>query len=710
MTAATRILVVDDDATTRLLMSAALENAGFSAVVAASGHEALEQFSTDRFDMVMLDVEMPGLDGYEVCTAIRAQAGDLLPIVMVTGMDDVHSVEKAYDSGATDFIAKPMNWALLGHRARYLLRGYQGALALRAADERNAAILQAIPDLLFELDSDGRYVDYHSPRSDLLAAPAEAFLGRTVSEILPPEAAEACMSALRTAAENGVSTGKQFSLQLAQGVHWFELSVSRKAAAPGARPSFIALSRDITERKEAEQRILRLAYFDNLTGLPNRQSFLERVNREIRRAQQRGSKLGVLFLDLDGFKNINDTMGHTNGDLILQWTADRLRQAMRPSDLVWHGPSAADDAELARLGGDEFTALVLDIAHPEDSLVVAHRLLQLMRRPFVLEGREVVLTTSIGVAVYPDDGQDALTLLKHADTAMYHAKDQGRNNCQLYSASLTEQAMQRMNLERNLRLALERGEFRLEYQPQIDLQQGRVLSAEALIRWQSPDQGTIPPAHFIPLAEENGLIIPIGNWVLRSACTDAAAWGRSGQQVRVAVNLSPLQLKDPDLMRTVQDALARSGLPAERLELEVTESAVMEDSSTTLATLNALRSHGVRIALDDFGTGYSSMSYLKRLPLNNLKVDRSFVRGLPSDEENRAIVRAILSLGASLGLAVTAEGVETIEQANALREMACGVVQGFYFSRPVPAREIPALLNKRWPTGIAAFDLAESCD
>jgi diguanylate cyclase (GGDEF)-like protein/PAS domain S-box-containing protein len=704
----TRILVVDDDPTAVVLMRAALQKAGFEVSTATDGEDGLRQFRACHFDMVMLDVEMPGLTGHEICSALRAQAGALLPIVMVTGMDDVQSIDKAYEAGATDFIAKPINWALVGHRVRYLLRGYQSSLDLRAAEARNAAVLKAVPDLLFELDLDGRYIDYHSPQSELLAAPVESFIGKTVNEILPPAAAQVCLSALQAAHESGLSTGKQFELQLPRGKFWFELSVSRKATGDGQKPQFIVLSRDITERKEAEQRILRLAYFDTLTGLPNRQSFLERVDREIRRAQQSGRKLGVLFMDLDGFKNINDTMGHSAGDLILQWAADRLQHGLRPSDVVSRATETAGEVEFARLGGDEFTAMLMDVARPEDALVVAHRILKLMRRPFVLNGREVMLTTSIGIALYPQDGEDGATLLKHADTAMYHAKDSGRDNCQFYSASLTEMAVQRMELESSLRLALEREEFSLVYQPQFDVASGRIRSVEALIRWMHPERGVIEPLDFIPLAEENGLIIPIGQWVLRSACADAACWRRAGYKVRVAVNLSPMQFRDPNLVQTVLDALAQTGLDAELLELEITEGAVMEDSGATLATLNSLRAAGVQVALDDFGTGYSSMSYLKRMPLNNLKVDRSFVKGLPDDAENFAIVRAILSLAKSLGFSVTAEGVETFEQSRALRQLACDTLQGYFFSVPVPAADIPGLLTKEWSMSAPGLSLVGS--
>lgn len=809
-----RVLVADDDLSARLLMQAALVKSGCTVVLAEDGEQALSKFATTPCDVVMLDVEMPGLDGYETCRRLRQSIGAELPIVMVTGMEDLASVERAFDVGATDFIAKPINWGLLGHRVRYLNRGYENlqklhqaqsvarlgswhlemqtgvldwspetyrmfgipegtpltyqrflecvhpddAAALDAAwqqaqrgapyrfehrivvgDEirwvleqaklnfdgeynllsgvgtvqditerklqelevlatrnRLQAILDTIPDLMFELDLEGRYFDFHSPRNELLAAPPDQLLGRTVTEVLPAEAAAICLEALREAEANGSSLGRQFALPLPQGVRWFELSVARKAPQPGGVSHFIVLSRDITERKDAEARIYRLAYFDPLTGLPNRLSFAERLDREVQRATHQQGKLAVLFLDLDRFKTVNDTLGHGAGDLLLQAVADRLRKAVRPTDLVARVDLGEVEVELARLGGDEFTLLLPQLHRSGNTLMVAQRIHELMHRPFILEGREVIVTASIGIAIFPDDGADAASLLKHADTAMYHAKEQGRDNCKFYSTSLTEEAMRRLDMESNLRLALERNEFFLLYQPQLDIASGRIRSLEALIRWQHPKHGLIAPMEFIPLAEESGLIIPIGEWVLRAACVEAMRWQVAGQPLRVAVNLSAVQFRNAGLVEVVATILRETGLAAEWLELEVTEGALMEDSAATLRTLQSLRALGLQLSLDDFGTGYSSLSYLQRLPLNNLKVDKSFVAGLPHDRANLAIVRAIVALAKNLGFTVTAEGIETHEQAVMLGSLASDMLQGYYFSKPVSPAEITALLTRQW--------------
>lgn len=698
------VLVVDDDEDACAIMTAALGKAGFATRVAHSGSAALTEFRRLAPDMIMLDVDMPDMDGHAVCSILRLEADPLMPIVMVTGMDDLQSIELAYQNGATDFIAKPVNWGLVGHRVRYLFRGFQAALTLRNAEARHAGVLDAIPDLLFEVDQTGRCIDCRIPSSHVLSSYARSFTDKSFNDILDPEAAAVCNLALSDALRDGHSEGAQFSIKLDNRITWFELSISRKPDTRADQNSVIMLARDITERRAIHERVTRLAFYDELTGLPNRQSFLQRVDKEIRRASLSNRQLAVLFMDLDGFKNVNDTLGHASGDVLLKWTAERLKECLRPGDLVSRASNLpsnqflalVDDIEIARLGGDEFTVLILEVLEAQDAMGVARRIVDTMRRPFVLEGRQITLTTSIGIAVYPADGVDGATLLKHADTAMYHAKRTGRDNAKLYSSALTREITQRIELETSLRTALEKDEFHLVYQPQIELTSGRTSSVEALIRWEHPTRGLIPPLDFIPMAEETGLIERIGEWVLRTAIRDTRQWVSAGSDIIVAVNLSPVQFANPDLAQLILSMLADADLPPKHLEIEVTESTLMENSISIRETLRTLRQQGVHIALDDFGTGYSSLSYLTRMPISRIKVDRCFVSDLMNDVESVTIVRAVLAMAHSLGMVVTAEGVETEAQAALLESMACDAQQGFYYSKPVTAGDIPLLLARPW--------------
>lgn len=685
-----RILLADDDATVRLLMQAALEKAGFDVTVACDGIEAIRLFEKAPIDMVMLDVEMPGMDGYQVCSYLREKTGDELPIMMVTGMDDMQSINHSFEVGATDFIAKPINWNLIAYRILYLRRGYLNMLALKVANARSKAIFSAIPDTMFILNDDGMIIDIcsHPDKTPWLITGT----GNTLSQSLPEEIVNLYQKAADRARNYGTVELFEYPLIVAsEKTRYYENRIV--VIDPHET---LCLVRDITERKDSESEIFHLAYFDNLTGLPNRQSFMERLEGEIKRAKYTSNKLAVLFLDLDGFKSINDTMGHNTGDIVLQWAAERLQSSTRPSDFVSRSNADQSEVKLARLGGDEFTVVIPNLSRAEDALILAHRIREAMRRPFHLESRDVVLTASIGIALYPDDGTDAETLLKHADTAMYHAKSEGRDNCQFYNIDLTFQAEKRMHLENDLRNALQQNEFYLAYQPQLNVAKESFLSAEALIRWQHPKQGLISPVDFIPLAEENGLIIPIGEWVLRTACMEAARWHQNGQPLQVAVNLSPLQIKNPSFVNNVLGILHETGFPPDKLVLEITEGALMEHSENTLATLLALRDHHIQIALDDFGTGYSSMNYLKRLPINHIKVDQSFVRGLQDNKENLAIVRAIISLSKNLGFSVTAEGIESLNQAQILKYFGCETLQGYYFSQPITMQEMLALTDKQW--------------
>ena len=691
-----KVLLADDDVTVRYLMQAALQQAGLSVTLACDGEEAIRMFDASPHDMVMLDVEMPRKNGYEVCSYLRKKIGNELPIIMVTGMDDVQSVDHAFDVGATDFISKPINWSLIRYRILYLKRAYLNLLDLKLANARSRAIFSAIPDAMFILDNDGVIVDTLNLSDKTFSLKVK--LGNSLSHTLPKRIFQIYLNALQKARlKNAV---EHFEYQLKPD-ELNTLHFESRIVTINTQET-LCLVRDITNRVDSENKIFHLAYFDVLTGLPNRQSFMERLEQEIARAQYINNRFAMLYLDLDGFKGINDAIGHNTGDLILKSAASRLKNTTHsldfsPYDAKPHGQPNQPAADIARIGGDEFTIVMPNLQRAEDALILAHRIRQVMQQPFHLGDRDVVLTASIGIAFYPDDGEDAETLLKHADTAMYHAKDEGRNNCQFYSSTFTHQAEKRLNLENGLRNALLQNQFFLVYQPQMDIATGKFLSVEALIRWQHPAQGFISPLDFIPLAEENGLIIPIGEWALRTACAEAMEWLKKGFNIRVSVNLSPLQFKNPDLVKSVMGILSETGFPPSNLVLEVTESALMDYNAEILNTINTLRSHNIEISLDDFGTGYSSMNYLMHLPINNIKVDKSFVDGMLDDGKSLAIIRSIISLSKNLNFTVTAEGIELLEQANVLKKLGCDYLQGYYFSKPVRSGEVTDFLRKQHP-------------
>ncbi len=436
----------------------------------------------------------------------------------------------------------------------------------------------------------------------------------------------------------------------------------------------VLVLRDVTERTYAEEQIKHLAYHDALTGLPNRLLFKDRLAVALSHAQREHARLAVLFLDLDRFKVINDSLGHNIGDRLLQAVAERVQQCVRESDT------------LARLGGDEFTLIIPNLMRSEDAVPVAHKILEAVRQPFTIEEREFFISTSIGISFFPEDGMDAESLIKNADTAMYQAKEQGRDNYQLFNAYINARALQRIALEHGLRRALLDGQLRVHYQPIFDLRAGRIVGMEALLRWTHPEMGPISPSMFIPLAESTGLMMPIGDWVLRTACKQAKTWHDAGHKsLSLAVNLSMTQLQQPDLVARVKEVLDETGLPPRLLELEITESSAMQSPEASIRTLYELKKIGIRISLDDFGTGHSSLSYLKRFPIDTLKIDQSFVRDINTDPDTAAIVTAIIAMAHSLRLKVIAEGVEHTEQANFLRHYACDQMQGYLIKAPVDA-------------------------
>ena len=445
------------------------------------------------------------------------------------------------------------------------------------------------------------------------------------------------------------------------------------------------MKKEMEERHSAEERILQLANYDELTGLPNRAILNQNITQALTKFKRFKKQIAVLFIDLDRFKLINDTMGHGAGDYVLKTVAERFKGCLRDSDTI------------ARLGGDEFVVLVEDLADPKAVAGIAQKLLAAAQLPFVIQGQECHVTASIGISTFPGDAKDAANLLKNADIAMYRAKEQGKNNFQYYSEQMNMHSLERLALESSLRHALERNELRLYYQPIIDTSSQRIVGVEALIRWQHPDLGMVGPLQFIPIAEETGLIGEIGHWVLETACIQGTEWLAMGYPLNISVNLSPRQLNERDLVVEFKNTFIKTGYPATSLTLEITEGLMLSNPDETVVILQELKDLGVRIAIDDFGTGYSSLAYLRRFPIDTLKIDRSFLQEIPGDADSAALTAAVIALGHSLHLNVVAEGVETDEQRNFLIDHHCQNLQGYWFSRPKPGAEITTLLATQAP-------------
>ena len=631
------ILTVDDDVTTRGFLRTSLEGAGLTVIEAASGEEAIRLFAEQRPELVLLDVAMPGLDGFATCAALRAMpGGEAVPIVMLTGSDDLPAIVRSYEVGATDFELKSVKWIVLGQRIHYLLRAKSTLDALRASEARLAAAqrIGKIGDWQWDA-ANGRHHWSDQTRRLLGVTPETgATHERFIACVYPDD-----RSGVRDAFDEGMRTGSGFSIEFRVGSPGEERIVHAQGEVVRSldgKPSGLAGTvQDVTERHRTEERIRRLAYFDAQTALPNRILFQERVQQAIAEARRSRKLVALLFMDLDHFKQVNDTLGHSAGDMLLGEVASRLNQAVRDTDPLTRGVAEAEKSVLARHGGDEFIVCLSGIASAADAARVAGRILAALEAPIRLNGPEVFTTASIGISLYPQDGDDPETLLKHADAAMYQAKASGRNNYHYYDPSMSFRAFQRLSMETSLRRALDRGEFVLHWQPIVDMRTGRATAAEALIRWFHPEMGLVHPDEFIPLAEETGLIIPIGEWVIGEACRRQRDWVAGGHDLRVALNISTLQVRAPGLEQTVSRAVEATGADPRRLELEITENAFLQNAQESFETLSRLRSMGLRISIDDFGTGYSSLSYLRRFPVDTLKVDRSLIRGVDQDSSPR---------------------------------------------------------------------------
>jgi diguanylate cyclase (GGDEF)-like protein/PAS domain S-box-containing protein len=685
------ILIVDDDVTLRILVRESLEQAGFVVEERVDGIEAINTFEEVQPDMVLLDVLMPKMDGFTTCVKLRKlRGGEHIPIVMMTSLDDIESINRAYEAGATDFITKPVNWGGLPHRIRYMLRASRTFDDLRKSEAKVQALLEAMPDMLFQMNKDGQLLEIKGVKESHFAVPPSEFIGKKIYDVMPPTATQPIMDHLERALQTK-------EIQVFEYQHWIdgEKRFFEGRLVISEEGKILAIIRDVTDQKQAEERIFFLAYRDTLTHLPNRHLFKDHMKKALAYAQRHQGMVAVLFLDLDNFKRINDTLGHIMGDLLLQGVGERLVKCVRRSDSVARLEIEELTPTVARFGGDEFTVLLNGISSIQNAATIAQRILDVLVQPFMLGTHEVFITASIGITVYPYDSDNVDALLKNADTAMYQAKDQGKNNYQFYAESMNAVAFERFTMESQLHQALKHNEFQLYYQPQLDLRTGEMINVEAIIRWLHPERGCVLPEAFIPLAEDTGLIIPIGEWVLQSACSEIQELRRMGfPSLSVMVNISSIQLRQKDFADTVIRATQAHDIDPHSLELELTESILMQNIETTITKLQELKDLGIRLSLDDFGTGYSSLSYLKRIPLDTIKIDRSFINDVEKKGDSAEITRAIIAMAHSLNLKVVAEGVETEQQLAFLIENRCDLAQGFYISPPLPKDAIIHFLKE----------------
>jgi diguanylate cyclase (GGDEF)-like protein/PAS domain S-box-containing protein len=552
-----------------------------------------------------------------------------------------------------------------------------------AGDSRLAAVVDHVADGIITIDSTGIVESLNRAAESIFDQARDEITGRHIDQLITHESRsdseilEALVEACRSGGEAHEMLGRRRSGEVMP----IELAIN--AAEIDGRELFVLSVRDVTLRKQTEETIRSLAYHDPLTGLANRLLFVDRLVQAIERARRNGQPLAVMLVDLDRFKLVNDSMGHDSGDEVLRAVASRMREALRGSDTI------------ARNGSDEFLLLLGNVGSAEGAAKIAQKVIDAIRPTLRIAGHELTVTASIGIAVHPADGEEPETLIQNADTALYRAKEQGPGTYQFYTSDMNATAFQRLVLETHLRRALEQGELAVYYQPQLDLASGDIVGVEALVRWFHPEHGTVPPSEFIPIAEESGLILAIGGWVLETACAQVRRWQKLGfEGLRLAVNMSAHQFRQSDLVETVRTVLKETGLAPSLLELELTEGIVMRNAGATVARLRALETLGVRLAIDDFGTGYSSLGYLKRFPIRALKVDQSFIRDITLDPNDAAIVQAIIAMAESLGIRVAAEGVETASQLELLRRFACHEMQGYLFSRPVPADDLLAILRE----------------
>ncbi len=714
-----KILIVDDKAENLYALDNLLKGTEAEVYLAHSGNQALSLTLHHSFALILLDVQMPGMDGFETAALIRQDEETRhLPIIFMTALSiERHYVFQGYEAGAVDYLIKPIDSEILLSKVKVFLAldRYQSQLA--ALNQQNQLLLNCAGEGILSLGLGG-HIQFANPAALQILERTESQLRDLhLHELLYAEEDKAVPPWEQSPIYMAYQCGQPYRVDDAR--LWIRagqyVSVSYTSAPiendKGEFGGGVIVFQDITRRKQSEQKLLELAQFDPLTGLANRTLFQEFLGQSLLRAERRKGHMALLLLDLDHFKDINDTLGHDTGDQLLKSVAQRIHKSVSPSD----SPGAEDDNAhllqsvaqrlkshlrrtdlVARLGGDEFAIVLDDISHSQDAALVAHKILQRLAPAHQLGNYEVYVSPSIGIATCPESGIDAGALFKAADTALYQAKAQGRNNYQFYVSDMHRTAMEKMRLEQDLRQAVERQQLSLHYQPQVAVADERIHGIEVLLRWHHPELGMISPSRFIPLAERTGIINQLGDWVWQGACRQFQLWrqqGLVGEEVRLAINLSSRQLIRDDCVTLLQQALADCGLPASCLDIELTENTLMDKQEATIRVLEQLRGLGMRVSLDDFGCGYSSFNQIHSLPIDCLKIAQPLVAKLGQEPKHDAVVKTIINMAATLDFEVIAEGVETAAQADFLRAHGCNLIQGFYTSPPLGVQLMTQLLK-----------------
>jgi len=689
-----KILIVDDEILHQHSLMELMTQHSYVVDSANNGAEAIAKLKNDNFSLILLDLNMGGSNGEEVMHFITEEKINTT-IIVVSGETSFEAAENAIKHGAYDFISKPysidnllnsVNNAVIKRQLE--TDNIKMQAQLRESEKLHRYIVNKSPDIVYILDSQGRFTFINKRVETLLGYKMKDVIGRHYTDLIHEDdldKAQFKFNERRTGKRASINIELKLKCKNNDQVRNFDnrllpIEINSvgvyKSQETNDDRKFIGtygIARDITDRIEAEEIIRFQAYHDMLTRLPNRTLLKDRLHQAIAHAKRNKNNLSVMFLDLDRFKVINDTLGHMVGDKLLQAVAMRLRHCLREGDT------------LARIGGDEFTLLLPEVHSKNDAEVIASKIIKSLKMPFKIDSHELFVSTSIGISQYPEDGQTMESLIKHADIAMYSVKGKGKNGYEFYHLDMLDVYSKHLSLENDLRRAMDDNQFKLYYQPQINIETNEVVAMEALIRWQHPERGLISPSEFIELAEETHLIKEIGDWVLENACAELKRWRSMGlSNVRIAVNVSSIQLEQDDFVEKVLNILKKNDIPGDHLEIEITENTLMHDTDDGILKLTELSNNDIQIAIDDFGTGYSSLNYLKRLPIDTLKIDQSFVRDMSNSEEDSSIIKAIIAMAKGLNLKIISEGVETEAQLEQLKAWRCNNMQGFLFGRPMP--------------------------